>query len=583
MSGRPAIFGYVFEPLTLAVDLPPALGCAGSARLAEAAPRPEADPAVDPEVAAQWAREWADCSGAVLAKLIADALGSVPDLPDDLAGDQQIFDLIVANARLAAWATANQARLTALVHGRARAEHEAFGLVRSGPERPASAAGASHGYDDDRYTTSEIAATLSLELGQSMPVAEREVGFGLGLARDEGVRHALAVGRMDVAQARAVVAELDHIADPSVREPVVAGLVTDPQAAGAAELLVRELRPGRRRLWDLPPAQLRAIIRREATRLEPETAEIRLVAAAATRGVRFVPRRDAMADLVLSGPAHLLAAAYQHLDRAARSVNAESRRPGSGGRGDPTNGLSRLTLDELRHDIALAHLTAGEHGLAVGYADDLAPDAADRAFEAGRARSAGVVLRRRPRVRINVTVTAGTLLGLDDLPANLHSPAGAMPIPADLARRLAYDPGQVTWRRILCDPATGAATDVSPSYRPPPRIAEYVTVRDGYQSRFPGSTTTHLELDHVDPYRRDIRRRPDQPDQPDQPVQPGAGGLTTAANLAAAGQQDHHLKTDRAITVTGNANDALVYRARSGHPHVSWPHQYLDPVAGPDG
>ncbi len=185
-----------------------------------------------PRQAARRAREWADCSGAILAKLVADAMPGVPDLPDDLAGDQQIFDLITANARVAAWAAANQARLTALVHARARAEHEAFGLTQR--DGAGTAAGAAHGFDDDRFTSSEIAANLSMELGLSLPVAEREVTFGLGLARDEKVRLALAVGRMDVAQARAVVEELAHLADPEVREPVVAALVTDPQSPGAA-------------------------------------------------------------------------------------------------------------------------------------------------------------------------------------------------------------------------------------------------------------------------------------------------------------------------------------------------------------
>ncbi len=222
MSG---IIRHMFDTLPIVIAEPPATAAATDPVTAPAV-------VVDPEQAARQAREWADCSGAILAKLVADAMPGVPDLPDDLAGDQQIFDLITANARVAAWAAANQARLTALVHERARAEHEAFGLTQ--PDGAGTAAGAAHGFDDDRFTSSEIAANLSMELGLSLPVAEREVTFGLGLAREEKVRLALAVGRMDVAQARAVVEELSHLADPEVREPVVAAVVTDPQTPGAA-------------------------------------------------------------------------------------------------------------------------------------------------------------------------------------------------------------------------------------------------------------------------------------------------------------------------------------------------------------
>jgi hypothetical protein len=498
---------------------------------------------VDPREVRRLAEEWAECSGAVLAKMVAEAMSTLPEIPDGPDGDQQIFDLITANARLAARATANQARLTAMVHQRAWHEHRCFGLVQG--DAHGTAAGPSHQYDDVAYTSAEIAGNLAMELGQPMPVAEREVRFALGLTRDDDVRLALAGGRMDVAQARAVVDELSHVPDPAVRGPVVRALVSDPNTPDAAETLVRELRPGRKRLWDLTPAELRSIIRRETQRLDPTLSQDRARAARSNRHVRFHPRRDAMAELVLHGPAEVMAATYQHLNLTAHAVRHQH-----GQRSE----IADACLAEIRHDIAVGWLTQGEHGLAVTYRHDPA-DPVNLALPAPRCDP--VVLPSRPHVTVNVTVSDSTLLGLDELPGTLHTPP-------DLARELAYGPEHVTWRRILCDPSTGVATDVSRNYRPPPRIAEFVRVRDGLTSRFPGSTATQVELDHI------LRYRWDDPD---------LGGPTKAANLGSVGQREHHLKTDGAITAVGDANGPLIFRGRAGRDHLSWPHQYREPAA----
>jgi hypothetical protein len=229
--------------------------------------------------------------------------------------------------------------------------------------------------------------------------------------------------------------------------------------------------------------------------------------------------------------------------------------------------VADLSIAELRHDIAVGWLSHGEHGVAVTYRRDPAEP-----FEPAEPapRHDSVVLPRRPQVMVNVTVSESTLLGLDDVPATLHTPSGPMAIPAELARALAYQPDQATWRRILCDPSSGVATDVSRTYRPPPRIAEFVKVRDGLTSRFPGSQATQVELDHIVSYG-----------SADPAGRSPVGGLTTGANLGSAGLREHHLKTDGAITVRGDANEALVYRGRAGHDHLSWPHQHREPARDP--
>lgn len=91
-------------------------------------------------------------------------------------------------------------------------------------------------------------------------------------------------------------------------------------------------------------------------------------------------------------------------------------------------------------------------------------------------------------------------------------------------------------------------------------------MRDGHASRLPGSGARTLELDHVREFNH---------------VEPADGGPTTPANLAALGKRDHQAKTDRLITVTGDANTVLSYRTRAGHTYPSRPHQYADPRPPP--
>lgn len=465
---------------------------------------------------------WAECSGAVLAKMLADRMTGLPDIPDDLEGDGELFGIARASRRLRGWAAAVEARAVAVAYRRALAEHRRFGLVRA-PDGVGTASGPSHRYDDVAYTRSEIAANLSLEQGITLAVADRQVGFALGLARHPELWRALAVGRIDHDQAAAAIDELDHVRDHEHERRVVRSLVTAPDAPRAARVLVRELRTGRKLVWDLPPGEVRRIIRREVACLDPEVARLRAETAREHRHLRYHQLRDGMAELVLHGPGEQLSAVHRCVDEAAR--------------GALSAGADGRSLSQLRHDIAVSWLTGS------------------------RVRGPSVP----PRALINVTVAATTLLGLDQVPAMLHGPAGPTEIPAELARQLAYQPQQATWRRILCDPQTGTAVDVSTAYRPPPRIGRLVAARDGYRSRFPvPGGTTGLELDHVDPFDGHDSRR---------------GGPTTAANLVTAGLRDHHLKTDGALSVRGDANGVLIFRGRAGRDALSEPFLYLDPGA----
>ena len=129
-----------------------------------------------------------------------------------------------------------------------------------------------------------------------------------------------------------------------------------------------------------------------------------------------------------------------------------------------------------------------------------------------------------PTPAINVTISASTLLGLDDNPGEL---AGYGPIPADLARELAADG---VWARFVTDPLTGVLLDDTPHrYRPKARLRAHVTSRD-LMCRHPGCSTAAVraDLDHV--------REFDHGDPP-------SGGPTVRANLTPKCRRHHNAKT----------------------------------------
>ncbi|WP_239068796.1 HNH endonuclease signature motif containing protein [Cellulomonas pakistanensis] len=135
----------------------------------------------------------------------------------------------------------------------------------------------------------------------------------------------------------------------------------------------------------------------------------------------------------------------------------------------------------------------------------------------------------RPGAEVRVTVSATTLLGLDDAPADLE---GYGPIDAVRARALAA--GGV-WRRVVTDPRTDRVLDVGRErYRPTAALAELVRTRDR-TCAFPGCTVParRADLDHT----REYHPQPGAP--PDAPL-----GRTDADNLGALCRRHHRLKTD---------------------------------------
>ncbi|MEQ3554411.1 DUF222 domain-containing protein [Pseudonocardia nematodicida] len=160
--------------------------------------------------------------------------------------------------------------------------------------------------------------------------------------------------------------------------------------------------------------------------------------------------------------------------------------------------------------------------------------------------------RNSVQIRINVTVSADTLIGADDDPAEL---AGFGPIPASDARALAFDPASI-WTRLFTDPVTGQVQYRDPTtYRPDAKTDAFV------RARFPTCATPgcrvpshRCDLDHVVPHRAD-----------------GSGGLTVAENLCPHCRGDHLLKHCRGWSTALHADGTVEWTTPSGHTYRTDP------------
>ncbi len=227
--------------------------------------------------------------------------------------------------------------------------------------------------------------------------------------------------------------------------------------------------------------QMRRCLRRAVLAADPEAATHRVRKAHAERSLNWWPLEDGMAELRLIASATDVMAVYNAAHSLAKKAKAAGPKRGREG---------WLPMDALRSD-ALVHLAAGGGELP------------------------------QP-VAVNVTIDLPTLLGLQDNPAEL---AGYGPLPAPLARRLAAD-GR--WRRLVCDPLTGALLDLGRnSYRPSDQLARFVKTRDR-TCVFPtcNRAAQQCETDHDRPFR---------------PHDPG-GGRTERTNLHSRCVNHHTLK-----------------------------------------
>jgi hypothetical protein len=421
------------------------------------------------------------------------------------------------------------------------------------------------GGDPDRWATTEIAAALH--------IAEFTAGARLELARDLSARlpllnDALLGGRVSFGHVLLVVRETEPL--------------TDQLARGVDEQLAR--RYGTATPGGLRNAALHAVIA-----ADPGGAKERHDSSARRRSLHTRPEHDAMATLVLFGPAPdvvtVEAAVTDIADRTAAAAHAAGRLIGDRDSlfADALVALARYWLDDTwpvpepdprHHHPGQASRTGSPaspptgHSLldpdgraddrgspddplaaAGGFHNDTSADVTVRMGKHGRRR------KGRDHTVVNIVIDLPTLLGLAEHPARLD---GYGPIPADLARRLA---GDGSWRRMITDPITRRLLDRSPrTYRPGDRLAAYVRSRD-LECDHPGCTrpAEGCQLDHDTPF--DLA-------DPD-------GGRTVAEDLRPRCEPHHNGKTHLGWA-TGTRDDGTRYtRSPLGFDYTLEPNPYL--------
>jgi hypothetical protein len=185
--------------------------------------------------------------------------------------------------------------------------------------------------------------------------------------------------------------------------------------------------------------QVRRAAAYAAAKADPEGAAQRTERSLVERRLAMHHQDTGVTSLSINNaPTEKATAAYARIDRAARALKTpdESR-----------------TLDQLRADIAMDLLLSGMGGPS-------------------------------ERTEVFLHVDLATYLGVNDSPAIL---SGRGPIAASVARRI-ISGSDTTLRRVLTDPRSGQAIELSPTRYPlDPAHDEFVRVRDR-ECRQPGCT-----------------------------------------------------------------------------------------------
>jgi hypothetical protein len=265
------------------------------------------------------------------------------------------------------------------------------------------------------------------------------------------------------------------------------------------------------------PGEFRAAAARVARRLDERREVERHRAARDERTVVASRRPDGMGSVWALLPAEGVATLMAAVDARADRGRADDPRTADQRRSDALVEIAQLALDSMR-----------------------TPPGA--------------------RPGIQVTVALSTLLGCDDLPAEL---AGYGAISAGVARRIADD-RTGTWRRLVTDPQGRLLDCGTRVYRPPHDLARHVVARDR-QCTFPGCRRSawRCDLDHLERY-------------PD--------GGTCAANLHPLCRRHHLAKHSDEWSPRRESDGATVWISRTGHEYRSEPPPYpvgLDPFHDP--
>lgn len=358
-------------------------------------------------------------------------------------------------------------------------------------------------------TGSEASDTLELavravaaEFATALHVSDRTVQRRMGdadakVSRFPRVWRAQGSGRISAGQARVIIDAGMRIDDATDRDEFATQLIEHAEATAVA------------------PTRLASAARRLAERILPRSLSERHDEARKGRRVWVKDLPDGMAELGIFGPSTLLRGVFDRLTTLAVTVGGDAVTRGES--------VDERGLDETRCDIALDLLLSG---VPSGHRD---------AAALGEIRGA-----------VAITVPATTLMGVDDVPAELD---GRTPIDTATARHLAADaPG---WDRVITHPITGAVLAVD-RYRPSAALRRWLRERD-QRCRFPGCghPARDCDVDHT----QDAAK----------------GGATSAVNLSELCRRHHVLKHQTPWKVEQLDGGVLAWTSPTGEVYVDRP------------
>ena len=310
--------------------------------------------------------------------------------------------------------------------------------------------------------------------------------------------------------------------------------------------------------------QFRRRLARQITLHDPEAGAQARADALAERYVGLQPYPDGTAALTITGDSARAGAALQRIDAIARRIKAA----GLSQHGPGTPAAQARTLANLRSDVALdlilngqiiaptTPVTSPEHAMAPPGSAETAPGGDEDLDHAGTALPITTyqAIGELPPASVSVVVSLSTLMGLDERTADL---VGTGTISAGQARELAVAGGS-TWQRLVTDPLTGTALELTTTqYRPTPGMRRDIIVRDGL-CRGVGCTLPayRCELDHTIAWPT---------------------GPTTGTNLTALHHGHHNAKTRRWWRARALPDQVLGWTSPIGRNYTTEPHNYHDP------
>jgi len=350
---------------------------------------------------------------------------------------------------------------------------------------------------------------IGVLLGWTKMAASIKYGTACGAAELPAVAEAWRSGRVDARKVGVIVEQVTCL-DRSTATQVADDAVDYATAPGRAQTA----------------PQLREWLRRKVIAADPDAAEERRQRAIADRRVVITPGDDGMSELWALLPGVQARQIQSALTTAAHDLGGDDAR----------------SMDQRRADTLV--------DLLLGRADP-------------------------PQVSLQVIVPADSLAGTSQEPGWVP---GLGPVTAtEIAELLGTGTGtgttpgtgiemgsQVTVRRLLTDPATGALTDLGEKrYRPSAALDRAVRARD-VTCRFPGcrrsADSAGTDLDHTVPW---------------------PAGATTATNLAVLCRRHHRLKHTTGWNVTLDPTGTMTWTTPTGRRYRTEPWTYTDPP--PDG